>query len=639
MWIRLFSKSKVFVSIRKRFLEIEKHIWDIIYETKAYKCFLRFMEDYELTIHACTLLVILSTSIYAFEAPQCIFFFYIIFFLTTILGYIYINHISTRGYYSVVLITILMLLISLIINFNEFFLKDLQCELHLFKFGKLCSFYDVEYMLILDKTSYSFVLLTTFISFFVFLYTYVYFKNDAGKAKFFFFLCNFIWSMLFLLMSSNFVTLLLGWELIGMTSFLLINFWSTKLYTLKASMKAFTFNRISDFCLLIFICISLNHTSSLDLIDFNNNFSNLFFKNSELGLFNISTISLVLILVACFIKSAQFGFHLWLPDSMEAPVPASALIHSATLVSAGIYLSLRVLPAIKILPEIDLLVGLFGALTFFVGSFFATRQVDCKKILAYSTISNCGLLFLMIYYNLGDLVLMYLIIHGVFKAMAFMCLGNVIALNKNCQDIQQMGGFYKYLPIECLVLGISLLFLSGFPLTISYVLKHQVLTNPYNTTVLHMFMQSLIIYGTFCSILYSFKLHYYIFFGKRNANINRYRSINRKDLFKKVHTNNSKISNYIIIVYLLASILLILCLFSTVGWVYPIKINQELMLDGVSYVNNSTYTNYQNFTFLKFIFLNVVTSSLVIMLLYNTNTNYINYLYKIIIIILILYII
>jgi NADH:ubiquinone oxidoreductase subunit 5 (subunit L)/multisubunit Na+/H+ antiporter MnhA subunit len=404
-------------------------------------------------------------------------------------------------------------------------------------------------------------------------------------------------------------------------------------------MKAFTFNRVSDFCLLLFICISLNHTSSLDLIDFKDNFNNLFFKNSELGLFNISTISLVLILIACFIKSAQFGFHLWLPDSMEAPVPASALIHSATLVSAGIYLTLRVLPAIKILPEIDFLVGLFGALTFFIGSFFATRQVDCKKILAYSTISNCGLLFLMIYYNLGDLILVYLIIHGVFKAMAFICLGNIIAANKNCQDIQQMGGFYKYLPIECLVLGTSLIFLSGFPLTISYVLKHQILTNPYNTTILHMFMQSLVIYGTFCSILYSFKLHYYIFFGKKNANINRYRLMCRKNLFKKLYTNNSNISNYVIITYLLASILLLLKVFSCTGFIYPIKIDQPLILDSVSYINNSTYANYQNFTFLKFVFLNITTSSLVIMLLYNTNTNYINYLYKIIIITLVLYII
>jgi NADH:ubiquinone oxidoreductase subunit 5 (subunit L)/multisubunit Na+/H+ antiporter MnhA subunit len=324
---------------------------------------------------------------------------------------------------------------------------------------------------------------------------------------------------------------------------------------------------------------------------------------------------------------------------MEAPVPASALIHSATLVSAGIYLSLRVLPAIKILPEIDFLLGFFGALTFFAGSFFATRQVDCKKILAYSTISNCGLLFLMIYYNLGDLVLIYLIIHGVFKAMAFMCLGNVIAANKNCQDIQQMGGFYKYLPVECLVLGISLLFLSGFPLTISYVLKHQVLTNPYNTTFLHMFMQSLIIYGTFCSILYSFKLHYYIFFGKKNANINRYRLINRNNLFMEDYTNNSNISGYVITMYLVSSLILILTVFSSIGFLYPVKIDQTLILDSVSYINNSTYTNYQNFTFLKFIFLNAVTSSLVIMLLYNTNTNYINYLYKIILVVLIIYII
>lgn len=145
-----------------------------------------------MVISSLFLLVVLTTLLINLGNPKLIFYFYITFFLSTVLGYLYINQISTKGYYLVLTANLMLLLMSLLRNFDKFFIHNLQCELQLFKFGKLCFFYNVEYTLILDKISYSFVLLTTFISFFVFLYTYVYFKNDASKVKFFFFLCNFV---------------------------------------------------------------------------------------------------------------------------------------------------------------------------------------------------------------------------------------------------------------------------------------------------------------------------------------------------------------------------------------------------------------------------------------------------------------
>jgi len=173
-----------------------------------------------------------------------------------------------------------------------------------------------------------------------------------------------------------------------------------------------------------------------------------------------------------FIKSAQIGPHIWLPDSMEAPVPASSLIHSATLVSAGIFVVLRFYSIFEMSYYSFLILPIVGSLTASYGGVTASFQSDIKRILAYSTISHCGFLMLLTSFNINEFVVLYLYVHGFFKACVFMCVGNVIRISKNYQDFRKMGSFYKYLPFECFVSLICLFNLSGIPLSLGFFIKH-----------------------------------------------------------------------------------------------------------------------------------------------------------------------
>lgn len=218
--------------------------------------------------------------------------------------------------------------------------------------------------------------------------------------------------MVLLLAGNSFSTVLLGWELIGSFSFLLINFWTTRVSTFKAALKAFFFNKLSDLALLILLILFFFYFSSGQSSNLNLIMSAYNVKLWVLGLeFNFVNIFLFFLSICCFCKSAQFGFHVWLPDSMEAPVPASALIHSATLVSAGIYLFGRV-PSYILDDFFYSYISIFSSFTAFYGGIIAAYQTDLKRVLAYSTISHCGFLFFILtldnYYNL----FIYLHLHG-----------------------------------------------------------------------------------------------------------------------------------------------------------------------------------------------------------------------------------
>lgn len=255
--------------------------------------------------------------------------------------------------------------------------------------------------------------------------------------------------------------------MIGITSFFLINFWATRMGTVKASYKAFTFNKISDCCILLAILLIhlMNHDVNID--HFNHIIStqaqtDLNFLNYKLPAVHSLT---YLFMIAAFIKSAQFGFHIWLPDSMEAPVPASALIHSATLVSAGIFLILKLYPLFEFSPFARTYILFFGSLTALFGGLCSIFQTDVKRLLAYSTISHCGVLMFLTFFKNPDLTIIYLYVHGFFKAIIFMCMGHVIRFANNYQDMRRMGGFYKYLPFEALISFVALINLGGVAFT------------------------------------------------------------------------------------------------------------------------------------------------------------------------------
>lgn len=367
-----------------------------------------------------------------------------------------------------------------------------------------------SFALKIDFISYCFLFLTTSIGLCAVIYSLSYFKNEPHTDRFILLLNWFIISMALLVTADNVLLLFLGWELIGLTSFLLINFWTLRRNTLKAAMKAFTFNKVSDIALLVFIITISHQTGSLSLSDWLNYFS----MNDAYT--STTTLPLIFLIVAASIKSAQIVGHLWLPDSMEAPIPASALIHSATLVSAGVYLLLRFDWLIKGCGLSTVLMFL-GAITALYGAVVSAAQTDCKKLLAYSTISHCGFLFVAV--GIGNLYLTvtYLYLHGFFKALTFFCVGNLVKVSRGYQDSRKMGQLALVLPVESILLVVCAINLGALPLTVGYFYKSLLQAVLVNTKIVLILLPLLLI-AMLSSVIYVFRLVFYTLFDIQKGN-------------------------------------------------------------------------------------------------------------------------
>ena len=228
---------------------------------------------------------------------------------------------------------------------------------------------------------------------------------------------------------------------------------------------------------------------------------------------------------------------------MEAPVPASALIHSATLVSAGVYLILRVHPLFEVSPFARVYIIFFGAFTAFFGGICSIFQTDVKRLLAYSTISHCGVLMFLTYFKNPDLVIIYLYVHGFFKAIIFMCMGHVIRFANNYQDMRRMGGFYKYLPFEAFISFIALSNLAGVSFTWGYYMKHFLFIDSSPESQFNLFCFILVVIGSLCGLIYSYKLYYYVFFDFKKARKHVYMRIPNNLNKNMYYTNSSLASN------------------------------------------------------------------------------------------------
>jgi NADH:ubiquinone oxidoreductase subunit 5 (subunit L)/multisubunit Na+/H+ antiporter MnhA subunit len=396
-----------------------------------------------------------------------------------------------------------------------------------------------------DTLSMAFSLLVLSIAFFINLYTFAYFRYEPNVSRLLLFIDIFVVSMVVLVTAGNLVLMYLGWEMIGITSFFLINFWATRMGTVKASYKAFTFNKISDCCILLAILLIHQMNQSVNINQFNETICT--YAQTDLNLLHqklpaINSLT-YLFMIAAFIKSAQFGFHIWLPDSMEAPVPASALIHSATLVSAGIFLILRLYPLFEFSPFARTYIIFFGSLTALFGGVCSIFQTDVKRLLAYSTISHCGVLMFLTYFKNPDLTIIYLYVHGFFKAIIFMCMGHVIRFANNYQDMRRMGGFYKYLPFEALMSLVALLNLGGVAFTWGYYMKHFLLLDGTPESEFNLFCFVMVVIGSLCGLIYSFKLYYYVFFDFKKARKHVYYKILNNSNNNIFYTNASLASN------------------------------------------------------------------------------------------------
>lgn len=463
------------------------------------------------------------------------------FMLTTFISLVLLHYLGIYGVFILNFISLFLLWVSLLYYIPLVFNDNIIYYVSLGRWMYLTQNYRVSFDFLVDSISLSFAFLTLTIALFVYLFTFSYFRYEPLVERLILFLNSFVISMVFLVFSGNFIMLFLGWEMIGLTSFFLINFWSSRVGTLKAAFKAYSFNKVSDLFLFFAIILIFNNLFSLDILVFNNTIH--LFKNHYimfLGL-EISLIDAISIffLGSAFIKSAQFGAHIWLPDSMEAPVPASALIHSATLVSAGIYLLLRFNMLFELSSYCILIIGIVGSITALYGGLVSMFQSDTKRVLAYSTISHCG--FLMVIYTTGivEFTILYLYVHGFFKAATFLCVGNVIRFSRNIQDFKKMGGYYKYLPFDCFAMFVCLLNLGGLPLTFGFLIKHYLFIGLQNNSLIYYFILINCFLGALTGLFYSSRLFYSVFFDFKKNKKTIYYSSSRSILNSRHYSNTT----------------------------------------------------------------------------------------------------
>lgn len=526
------------------------------------------------------------------ETPTFLYFFS--FFISTVIfSYLFLTHLGLYGVFLVNGISLGVFWVSLLFYIDDIFFNQSIYNVHFFQWFFLNYNTKIPFNLLIDTVSFSFMLLTTTIGFFVYCYAFCYFRYEPLVERFILFLSSFIISMLILVTSGNLIVLFLGWELIGLTSFLLINFWVSRVGTLKAAFKAFSFNKVSDFFLLMGIILFYNVTYELDILSLNMQIP--FFINSNISIlnFNVSVIELLsMFFLSCaFIKSAQFGPHIWLPDSMEAPVPASSLIHSATLVSAGIFLILRLYPVFEASFYAFFILPAIGSLTAAYGGVVGAYQSDIKRILAYSTISHCGFLMLLSAFFLNEYVVVYLYIHGFFKASVFMCVGNVIRISKNYQDFRRMGAFYKYLPFESYASFICLANLSGLPFTLGFYIKHLIFLGYQSHFYLYSFIFFNTIVGAISGLFYSYRIFYYVFFDFKKARKVVYSGLNRNSYFSSYYSNTSLLSNISIFCLISVSYLISFYFF------YFLLSGTYLMSDFNNFSSVSNYFTYFNHSY------------------------------------------
>jgi NADH-quinone oxidoreductase subunit L len=551
----------------------------------------------------------------------------ILFTTTVLLSFIIANYLGLYGVFVASTFTLFLFWISCAAVTYVVWSGNLTHTLDFGKWFTVAGGVEVRFDFYLDNLSLAFALLVLSIAFFINLYTFAYFRYEPNTSRLILLIDVFVISMTILVLAGNIVVLYFGWEMIGITSFFLINFWSTRMGTVKAGFKAFVFNKISDCFMLLSIIIIYIVLNDFNILVINNSITLHAQTNTNMLQSNFSSIELLTFcwMVAAFIKSAQFGFHIWLPDSMEAPVPASALIHSATLVSAGIYLILRFYPVFELTPGIRMCILFMGSFTAFFGGICSIYQTDVKRLLAYSTISHCGVLMFLTFFKDPDMVIIYLYVHGFFKAIMFMCMGHVIRFANNYQDMRRMGGFYKYLPFEAMLSFIGLINLGGVSFSWGFYMKHFLILEATPESFFNLAAFTLILIGSLAGLIYSYKLYYYVFFDFKKGRKNVYFRIENTSNKNKFHTNASLASNIsIILLTLTAYIICGYLIYSYIGD-YSINFDWSLFSNFKNILKN--FSTNQSLTI--FYYINWTITIIVLFILTNNWKNNINQSFKI----------
>ena len=412
----------------------------------------------------------------------------------------------------------LSFLISLLI-FYEVGLSNSICIIKLEKWFDV-GLLNTSWGFLFDSLTSMMLIIVTLISFLVHLYSINYMEADPHISRFMCYLSLFTVFMLFLVTADNFIQMFLGWEGVGLSSYLLINFWFTRLQANKAAMKALIVNRVGDFGLIIGLSLiylmfkSLNYFVVFPLASFYIE-DTIFFFNYQ---FNALNLICFFIFLGAVGKSAQIGLHTWLPDAMEGPTPVSALIHAATMVTAGVFLIIRCSPLMEYAPDILILIVFIGALTAFFAATTGLFQNDLKKVIAYSTCSQLGYMIFACGLSNYNLSMFHLINHAYFKALLFLAAGSVIHALADEQDMRKMGGLVKLLPYTYIMMLIGSLSLMGFPFLTGFYSKDVILELTYSKyTFSGNFAYCLGLISAFFTSFYSFRLLYLTFWTNTNG--------------------------------------------------------------------------------------------------------------------------
>lgn len=376
----------------------------------------------------------------------------------------------------------------------------------------------MEIGFLIDPLSALMMMVVTFVSLMVHIYTIGYMHDDPGYQRFFSYINLFTFSMLMLVMANNFLQLFFGWEAVGLVSYLLIGFWFTRERAIFAGLKAFLINRIGDIGFLLGIALLLAHFGSLD-------YQQVFAAakaqpNEVITIFpgvewSVITFACILLFVGAMGKSAQMPLHVWLPDSMEGPTPISALIHAATMVTAGTYMVARMSPLFELSDTALSVVLVFGALTAFFMGLVGVVQNDIKRVIAYSTLSQLGYMFVGLGASAYAAGIFHLMTHALFKALLFLAAGAVIVALHHEQDMRKMGNLRQYLPVTHIAMLIGTLAVVGVPFFSGYYSKDLIIKVAEDAhRAGAAFAYWLVLLSVFVTALYSFRLYFLVFWGK-----------------------------------------------------------------------------------------------------------------------------
>lgn len=424
---------------------------------------------------------------------------------------------SLLGRMATNVITIAGVLISTVLSFyvfnhhvlegGEVFNQNLYTWMQI---GEL----NVSVGFLIDNLTAIMLVVVSFVSLMVHIYTIGYMHDDAGYTKFFSYISLFTFSMFMLVMSNNFMQLFFGWEAVGLVSYLLIGFWHHKESAVEANLKAFLVNRVGDFGFLLGIALVLMYFGSLDYVEVFASLGNVTGVTMLDGI-SVITVICILLFIGAMGKSAQVPLHVWLPGSMEGPTPISALIHAATMVTAGIFMVSRMSPMFELSETALIVVMVVGAITALFMGLLGIVQNDIKKVVAYSTLSQLGYMTVALGVSAYSVAIFHLMTHAFFKALLFLAAGSVIVALHHKQDIREMGGLRKKMPITYWTSLVGTLALIGFPGFAGFYSKDMIIEAVHFSQLpFSDWVYFAVVIGVFITAFYSLRMFFLVFHGE-----------------------------------------------------------------------------------------------------------------------------